>query len=60
MTCANVISAFVGTLENEFMRVAVGIIRHDLVELLAHPGFQFTCDGNSIVPRNPPGVNKYP
>ncbi|RPD82151.1 hypothetical protein L226DRAFT_497300 [Lentinus tigrinus ALCF2SS1-7] len=34
--------AFVGTLENEFMRIG------------------FTCDGNSIVPRNPPGVNKYP
>ncbi|KAM5536016.1 hypothetical protein V8D89_010274 [Ganoderma adspersum] len=34
--------AFVGCLENEFMRVG------------------FTCDGNSIVPRNPPGLNKYP
>ncbi|KAI8981169.1 ABC-2 type transporter-domain-containing protein [Trametes punicea] len=34
--------AWVGSMENEFMRIS------------------FTCDGSSIVPRNPPGVDKYP
>ncbi|KAH9914745.1 uncharacterized protein B0H18DRAFT_1125328 [Fomitopsis serialis] len=41
--------AFAGCMENEFMRI-------NAIDL----SIQFSCDGSFVVPRNPPGLDKYP
>lgn len=57
-----ILSAFAGCMENEFMRVSVGrpysVDRAEKAHLTSHP--QLECDGQYIVPRNGPGVTKYP